>query len=308
MATGPGDPRAKRAPSSPRAAVGHPGVEPFAYCRERAAPPGSTLYYGLLFTPPGLRERLLALHALEAELLALVLDASDLAISRRRLAWWSDELAAGLAGRGSHPVVRALLADAGGSAVAAAAGQSILQGVAEIIEGAGFGGHADLERHCQLTTGATLAAGARLAGYRAAEIPARLEALGTAIGLARAALDPLPRDGIALTLVPRDDLGALGARVEDLREPGSRAGRAVLAHQVERAERRIREALESLPADEGARHRSALTLARIHLALLRRSARRGYPQGRAPVGITPLRKLWIAWRVARRATEEGDHP
>lgn len=78
------------------------------FCRKRAAPDGSNLYYATLFAPPGLRRQLFALHAFAREIEESVFRVSDPGVVRMRLQWWRQELANMAAGRPDHPVTREL--------------------------------------------------------------------------------------------------------------------------------------------------------------------------------------------------------
>ena len=83
-------------------------MDPRAFCRDRAAQPGSTMYYATLFLPPEDQELPVAAEALRLELFEIVHHASDRSVAQQRLAWWSTELVATRDGDPSHPITRAL--------------------------------------------------------------------------------------------------------------------------------------------------------------------------------------------------------
>src|ERR1700757_795522 len=80
------------------------------YCAQKAAPPGSSVYYALRQAPLNRQPLLTALYALRRELEETVKHTSDPTIGRARLIWWEQELAALAAGQPSHPVTQALAA------------------------------------------------------------------------------------------------------------------------------------------------------------------------------------------------------
>jgi phytoene synthase len=77
--------------------------------------------------------------------------------------------------------------------------------------------------------------------------------------------------------------------------------RTLLAFEVERAQSWYARALGQLPAADRAAQRTGLAMAAIYRTLLAEIARDGYRVLDRRTSLTPLRKLWIAWRTARRA-------
>ena len=82
-------------------------------------------------------------------------------------------------------------------------------------------------------------------------------------------------------------------------EKTSEALRAVVKLQLEHALKRIDEATEALPASRPEAHLPFLAEARMERAALKSLARSGGRVLEKPPMITPLRKLWIAWRTAK---------
>lgn len=68
-------------------------VTPDDYCADKAAPPGSSLYYSVLFLAPERRRATIALEAMRRELEDAVRDATDPAVVQSKLQWWRHELA-----------------------------------------------------------------------------------------------------------------------------------------------------------------------------------------------------------------------
>jgi phytoene synthase len=78
------------------------------YCRQKAAPPGGSFYYSILFYPEHLRCDLRALHALGIELEEIITECSDPGVMRIKFAWWQDEIMRLYQNAARHPVSRAL--------------------------------------------------------------------------------------------------------------------------------------------------------------------------------------------------------
>jgi phytoene synthase len=71
----------------------------------------------------------------------------------------------------------------------------------------------------------------------------------------------------------------------------------LMAFQIERAERYYREALEQLPAVDRKAQRPGLIMAAIYRTLLREIAADGCKVLSQRTALTPVRKLWIAWKT-----------
>jgi phytoene synthase len=74
-----------------------------------------------------------------------------------------------------------------------------------------------------------------------------------------------------------------------------------MAFQGERARQCYAEAMAALPAEDRRDQRPGLVMAAIYRTLLDEIERDGYPVLKQRIRLTPLRKLWIAWRTWIRA-------
>jgi len=69
---------------------------------------------------------------------------------------------------------------------------------------------------------------------------------------------------------------------------------------VVRTQRWYARALDALPDEDRRAQRPGLIMAAIYRALLDEIERDGYRVLDRRIALTPLRKLWIAWKTARR--------
>ena len=76
--------------------------------------------------------------------------------------------------------------------------------------------------------------------------------------------------------------------------------RDVLAEHCQRIGADLTHGLARVPAVDRRAQQSVLILAEILLATLAEIRRDGYRILHHRIGLTPLRKLWIAWRTRRR--------
>jgi 15-cis-phytoene synthase len=101
--------------------------------------------------------------------------------------------------------------------------------------------------------------------------------------------------------IPMDELERFGVSIEMLLQfKTTEQIRRLLEFQAKRARDYYRSALRQLPSADRYNQRSGLIMAAIYEKLLDEIEADGYRVLEQRISLTPLRKLWIAWRVARR--------
>jgi 15-cis-phytoene synthase len=79
-------------------------VNPEQYCLDKAAPAGSNLYYCSLFYKSPQKRKLHAIFALQQELLDTISECQDAGLARIKLQWWCEEITRLFASEAQHPV------------------------------------------------------------------------------------------------------------------------------------------------------------------------------------------------------------
>jgi len=101
--------------------------------------------------------------------------------------------------------------------------------------------------------------------------------------------------------VPQSDLVRHGVTAASVLQcQGGDAFRAVMEDQVTRACDWYDRAFATLPPEDRAAQKPGLIMAAIYRALLDEIVRDNYDVLSHRIALTPLRKLWIAWKTARR--------
>ncbi|WP_296809151.1 squalene/phytoene synthase family protein [Thiocapsa sp.] len=263
-----------------------------------ATPPGSSAYYGVRFAPLGLRDDLAALLGWRHLVRSVVDEVSDRGVAARKLGWWNDELERIFAGTGRHPLGVPL-----GRLIARA--ELPRQPFIDII----LGTEAILaDRHARDV--AALAALADLDLGALFELIARTHGETTPAGFAAAR-----RAGsyCGMVLLLRDS-GRLLRQDRCGFLPEDRLSRHGVIH-ADRRPTEIRKHLAALLADLAEdlnRHRASLShdllrlpavvRIRVRLAdrLLAEIADSDFEVADHRIALTPIRKLWNAWRESRR--------
>ena len=274
-------------------------MDPDRYCVDLAAPPGSSLHYATLWA--GARERgaIVAIHALRHSLVAIIETIADSHVRATKLNWWSGEILHARDGCPHHPVSMAIARHCGKRLWRRPEVLAMFSSVARASAEDGFASEAARDEFCEHVGGgaARLCMAATAAGNDA---PREFDALGAALERALLAGTPSVRSGTrripASTSEPAGGVGHGG--------PG--AGPGPIAEERARAHEALADAIRDTPL----RAEPAVLVYRAlaHLQLAALAAALGKPAGKAPstASISPIRKLWIAWR-ASRATERDEN-
>ncbi len=274
-------------------------MDPFEYCRDRVAAPGSCLYYSTLWLAPEAKRGVYALLAFEDALAEIPRDCREPAVAAMKLGFWREELArldAGLPAR--HPIA-VLMASAGTCVWSVEELDSVLGAIGEDLVPRGYASHAALVRHFHAMCGPIWRACAGIMGYRDEATPRAIAELGTAIELG-SRLQHLRADGARGRIrIPIDLLESRGVPAESLKDRDPRV-RDVVALHCRRIEAELARCLAAVPARDRRAQESAVILAELCLATLAEIGRDGYRVFEHRIALTPIRKLWIAWRTHRR--------
>ncbi len=273
-------------------------MTPDEYCQQQAAASGSSFYYSFLFLPPLQRRAITALYAFCREIDDVVDECSDPAVAAAKLAWWRAEVAALEGGAPRHPVTRALAPLAAPFGITAARLNEIIDGMELDLRAARYPDFGTLERYCYLVAGVVGLLAAGIFGYGNAQTLRYAEALGTAFQLTNIIRDVGEDARRNRIYLPLDELARFGVAPGDIlaRRHTDAFGR-LMDFQVERAQGYYDRALALLPAEDRRAQRPGLVMAAIYRTLLREIRRDGCRVLAHRVGLTPLRKLWIAWRT-----------
>jgi phytoene synthase len=273
-------------------------MDPHAYCQERAAKSGSSFYYTFLFLPEARRRAITALYAFCREVDDVVDQCSDAGIARTKLAWWRDEIARIYDGTPQHPVARALSDVQQQFNLPQAHLREIVAGMEMDLDYNRYPDFATLDRYCYRVAGVVGLLSAEIFGYRDPQTLEYAKTLGTAFQLTNIIRDvgeDVRRDRIYL---PLDELAQFGVSPADItagRETDQ--FRKLMEFQFQRAIEHYDRAFALLPAIDRHAQRPGLMMAAIYRALLDEIRADGFRVLKQRTSLTPLRKLWIAWKT-----------
>jgi phytoene synthase len=256
---------------------------------------GSSAYYSIRFAPAALRDDLARLVGWRHEIRTIPDTVSDVGVACAKLEWWRGELERTLAGAPQHPLSQGLqpvltrhgLPDGPFQAMLARVEAEIRRreppdrDALEAAEEGDLGALFELLARCHGIADAIRLADARRLGGFCGQVE-RLRDVGR---LVRAARPVFPRDQLSAADLPP---GPLGAPSQRRRLP------PLLAESAQAARRyRARIKVEHLPVCLRVRGRLAERL-------LDELAAADFDVTEAHLSLTPLNKLWHAWRESRR--------
>ncbi len=274
------------------------------YCLQKAAPPGSSTYYALRQASAAQQPLLAALFALRRELEETAKETSDPTVGRTKLAWWQKELAALAAGNPAHPVTKALAQHAGDVASLYPLLQPLLAGFEMDFEQARYLDLPNLRRYMD-GVGGTFATLVAQVGARTDEERAAVAQWATPLGNALMLAQFVPEIGNdarhGRIYIPIDELQRYNVTAADLiNRRYSAEFTELMQFQIGRAREAVNAALAAIPPGERRHQRTLRALAALELALLDEVEREQFQVLHQQIVLTPIRKLWIAWRAARR--------
>ncbi|MEF8703183.1 MAG: presqualene diphosphate synthase HpnD [Candidatus Accumulibacter sp. UW26] len=273
-------------------------MTPDEYCQEKAARSGSSFYYSFLFLPPNRRRAITALYAFCREVDDVVDECHDLQVAATKLAWWRKELASIDGGQPQHPVTQALQAASAEFNLPQEQLQEIIDGMEMDLQQSRYLDFKALSLYCYRVASVVGLLAAAIFGYQDRRTQKYAHDLGLAFQLTNIIRDVGEDARIGRIYLPIDELQRFDVTAADiLNARHSDNFRRLMDFQIERAERYYAQAFDALPAVDRKAQRPGLVMAAIYRTLLDEIKRDGCQVLTQRTSLTPIRKLWIAWRT-----------
>lgn len=273
-------------------------MTPEQYCQDKAAKSGSSFYYSFLFLPPERRRAITALYAFCREVDDVVDECAEAEVARTKLAWWRKEIAGTFAGSAQHPVAQALIPVVRAFKLQQIHFEDIIDGMEMDLHYNRYPDFATLQSYCYRVAGVVGLIAAEIFGYRDPATLKYAENLGTAFQLTNIIRDVGEDARRSRVYLPLDELGRFGISATDIVHlHDSEELRRLIEFQIERAEQYYERAFASLPPEDRKSQRPGLVMAAIYRTVLKKIRNGGCKVLDRRTSLTPIRKLWIAWRT-----------
>ena len=276
-------------------------MDPHAYCQEKAAASGSSFYYSFRFLPPDRRRAITAFYAFCREVDDVVDECHDPAPARAKLAWWRDEVARLYAGKPTHPVTRALTEAVDTFRLPEDAFGQIIDGMEMDLELVRYPDFKALNLYCHRVAGVVGEVAALIFGMNDRATLKYANKLGLAFQLTNIIRDVGEDARRNRIYLPLEELAEYGVTEADLLASRMSENFArLMEFQYRRASETYDAALALLPPIDRKAQRPGLIMAAIYRTVLEEIRADGFRVLDRRISLTPLRKLWIAWRTWMR--------
>jgi 15-cis-phytoene synthase len=273
-------------------------MTPDEYCQQKAAQSGSSFYYSFMFLPPERRRAITALYAYCREVDDVVDETADENLARIKLAWWRTELQAMYAGNPQHLVTRALSPHLQTFSLTQTRLEEILEGMEMDLLQTRYLDYPGLKRYCYLVASVVGLCAADIFGRSDDATLVYAEKLGLAFQLTNIIRDVGEDARRGRVYLPVNELQQFNVPVSDiLNARYSENFGKLMRFQYERAEAAYTEAMAALPKADRKPQRPGLIMAAIYRTLLDEIARDNFQVLHQRVSLTPVRKLWLAWKT-----------
>lgn len=277
-------------------------MTPEDYCYNLVASPGSDFRYSLLNLPLARRQALIAVQAFYVETTHIIEECRDPGVARTKLDWWRTELGRLFAGEPQHPVTRALQPKLAAHNLPEEYFREILDGVAMDLDYDAYPSFTELTLYAHRCGSVPALLAAEILNYQDRRATPRFaHEAGAMLLLFELLYEVRQHAQHGRLYLPEDEMQRHGIHPGDLLAAQTTDRlRQLFAVQAARVHDYHRRALEYLPTVD--RHAQCHLLIRLELAraLLAEIAEDGYRLLEQRTHLTPLRKLWLAWRLQRR--------
>ena len=273
-------------------------MTPEQYVQQKAAASGSSFYYAFLFLPKPRRAAITAFYAFCREVDDVVDEVTDPSVASSKLAWWQSEVDKSYAGSPTHPVMKALMPLAADYGIEARHLHAVIEGCNMDLEQTRYLDFPGLQRYCHLVAGIVGEVAAQIFGQTQTQTTAYAHKLGLAFQLTNIIRDVGEDSLRGRIYLPMSELQQFDVKAHEiLKRTYSDRFTALMQFQAQRAQRLYDEALALLPEADRRTQKPGLMMASIYRTLLREIERDNFQVLHQRVSLTPLRKLWLAWRV-----------
>jgi phytoene synthase len=273
-------------------------MSPDEFCQQKTVQSGSSFYYSFLFLEPERRRAITALYALCRELDDTVDNATDESVARIKLAWWRTEIATMYHGTPTHPVTQALQPHLAKYTLQEQHVLAIVDGMEMDLNQTRYLDFAGLKNYCWHVAGVVGILSASIFGVTSPRTLEYAEKLGLAFQLTNIIRDVGEDARKGRIYLPVNELQQFGVTAADiLNARHSDKFEALMKFQADRARGYYDEAMALLPKEDRRAQRPGLMMAAIYHTLLDEIERDHFHVLNQRISLTPLRKLWLAWKT-----------
>jgi phytoene synthase len=214
--------------------------------------------------------------------------------------WWRNEIDKLFKGSPAHPVTQALQTALQHYNLPQEQFLEIIDGMEMDLTQFTYASFKDLSLYCYRVASVVGLMAAEIFGYEDRQTLKYAHNLGMAFQLTNILRDVAEDSQRGRIYIPLDELERFGVHTDDILSfrDGDNV-RKLMAFQAQRAHEFYDKAFSQLPEVDRYRQRTGIIMAAIYQATLKEIEADGLNVLTQRVSLTPIRKLWIAWKTAR---------
>lgn len=270
------------------------------YCRSKILKSGSSFYYSTLFLAPNQKQAIMAVYAFRQEVKEVVDKCTDKDIAHKKLLWWHDELERVFLGNPEHPIGKVLMLAIRDFELKKHLFEEILQGMMMDLTYQGYQTFEDLRLYCHCVASAPSLLAAQIFGFQDPDTLECAKNAGVTHQLITLIRD-IGKDALrGRVYLPETELAQFSLSATDiLNKCYSDNFYALMQHQMNRAQDYYKKAI-TLPEIDKHAQASGLIMTELSITLLQEIEKNRFQVHHQKISLTPLRKLWIAWKTDRK--------
>ncbi len=274
-------------------------MTPQQYCKQKAAQSGSSFTVSFFFLPKSKKEAMTALYAFCREVDDVVDECTDYSVAQTKLNWWKSEVANLYANTPQHPVTKALQPVVAQFNLSREHFLEIIDGMEMDLKFNRYEDFKQLQLYCYRVASVVGLLSASIFGFKNRKTLKYAHDLGMAFQLTNIIRDVGEDARRGRIYLPLDELRKANVSEEDiLHGHESDAVKALIEHQIERAETYYDKALRELPTEDAKQQRTGLMMAAIYRTLLREiKADSAEKVLNSKTSLPPLRKFLLAMQT-----------
>jgi len=280
-------------------------MTPEKYCEDKTRGSGSSFFYAFIFLSPEKRRAMMALYAFCREVDDIADEIKDKEVAARKLLLWKEEVGRVYNDVARHPVGIELMWAKNNYVIDKSLLLEMIEGMLMDVSGKAIVSAADLQLYCYRVAGVVGLMSIAVFGFGNEASKTFALKMGEALQLTNILRDVYEDTKIDRIYLPQQTRAAFKVTDQDIRqgfggdEQVNANLKALLFSVFTQAKQAYADALAALPAEDRASLTPSLMMGAIYYAHLARFEAVGFDVWKFPVRISPLRKIWIAWRAWR---------
>ena len=281
-------------------------MTPTEYCQDKAASSGSSFYYSFLFLPKNKRRAITALYAFCREIDDITDDVKDPNIVKIKLEWWRIDVRKIFTDNPEHLVNRELQQVIKEFDLKEDLLQEIITGMQMDVERTHYANFETLEQYCYRVAGVVGLLSIEIFGYENTQTQTYAKYLGNALQLTNIIRDIYEDAQRSRIYLPEDELTKFNVSASQIynnkfnNPKDTQNFKDLIKYQCERAKEYYTKAYQALPPEDRYTQSTGLIMAAIYETTLDEIILDDYQVLKHRIKLTPIRKLWIAWRTYRK--------